>query len=83
VARKPQLSPQSDKSDQPSIPCKVSVLRSGLQDGKTGRPQFDSGAMGCAYHEYRRKDVLQCLARPKGQAALVMIGERASAMRCC
>jgi hypothetical protein len=46
-----------------------------VQDAATGRPQFDSSAMGCEYHEYRRRDVLQCLARPKGQAALVMIGE--------
>jgi hypothetical protein len=45
-----------------------------MQDAATGRPQFDSSAMGCEYHEYRRRDVLQCLARPKGQAALVMIG---------
>lgn len=49
-----------------------------MQDAATGRPQFDSSAMGCEYHEYRRRDVLQCLARPKGQAALVMIGAHGS-----
>ena len=49
-----------------------------MQDAATGRPQFDSSAMGCEYYEYRRRDVLQCLARPKGQAALVMIGARGS-----
>lgn len=52
-------------------PCvKTCVI---LQDD-AGRHQFDSSAMGCTYHEYKRKDVLKCLARPNGQAALAMIG---------
>ena len=67
----------------PASAVSVKDLMNMLQDKPAGRPQFDSSAMGCEYHDYRRKDVLHCLARPKGQAALVMIGEYRLVIRYC
>ena len=52
-----------------------------MQSEESGRLEFDSASMGCKYHQYTRKEALQCMARPQGRAGIAFIGALPSGLQ--